>query len=235
MAWPAPLSLFDPVLLVIPAVAIVLAIVAFVQIRNSNGTQTGRGLAALGLVLALGFIGLVGGRSLSDAFKNREDEKAIDSLIIKLDELLVAHKYDEAYQMFDDKFTERFKQPDFVGIWKHIVEGSKDYKGMTGMHPNNRMEFEVNADTGQKRGIEMTIMEFGPNSTRIPFVFVQEPDGTWKITDIPDLFKQQQPPPGAPPRRWRISLDPGDSFLRETTPHSVSRLTLDELRSLLNV
>ena len=52
------LSLFDPVLLAIPVAAVVLAVIAFRQIFASNGTQTGKGLTALGLILADAFHGM---------------------------------------------------------------------------------------------------------------------------------------------------------------------------------
>jgi hypothetical protein len=80
------LSLFANELLVIPIVAVVLAIVAFFQIRDSNGTQTGKGLAAVGLVCALAFVGLVGGRLMFQIIGNRSDEQAIDQLIAQLDQ-----------------------------------------------------------------------------------------------------------------------------------------------------
>ena len=53
--------LFDldqPILLIIPLTALVTGFVAFRQIAKSNGTQTGRGIAALGMLLGAVFIGL---------------------------------------------------------------------------------------------------------------------------------------------------------------------------------
>src|SRR3954467_10146513 len=82
------LSLFANELLVIPGIAVVLAIVAFFQIRDSNGTQTGKGLAAVGLVLALAFVGLVGGRLMFQIIGNRSDEQAINDPIAQLDQTL---------------------------------------------------------------------------------------------------------------------------------------------------
>jgi len=194
------LSLFDPILLVIPAVAIVLAIAAFVQIKNSNGTQTGRGLAGLGLLIALGFMALVGGRALMLGVRDREDQQAISALISDLDQRLRAEKYDEAYLLFDGRLMSRVNKQKFTDTWKHLVEGSKDYKGLTGMRSNGRMVFENNPDTGQKNSVGMTVLEFGPNSTRAYFSLVKEPDGSWKISDIKfengaELFPPDQPAP----------------------------------------
>src|SRR5205085_7590050 len=53
------LAMLDPLLLVLPVLAIACSIWALTQIRNSGGTQSGRGLAVLGLVLSLGCFGVV--------------------------------------------------------------------------------------------------------------------------------------------------------------------------------
>src|SRR5213596_2432440 len=53
------LALLDELLLVIPLTGIIIAMVARRQIRQSNGTQTGRGLVALGVLLMLVFGGYV--------------------------------------------------------------------------------------------------------------------------------------------------------------------------------
>jgi hypothetical protein len=190
------LSLFANELLVIPILAIALAFVAFHQIKNSNGTQTGKGLAALGLVFALGFMVLVGGRLAFEIMGNRADEKAIDELISQCDQDLRAGKYHEAYQMFTGKFTSTVKEQNFTDTWKRIVDGTKDYPGLTNIRSNGRMEFDISPETGQPIAVCMSIMEFGPKApaARIPYYFQKNPDGSWKISNIPDLFKPQQPP-----------------------------------------
>jgi hypothetical protein len=189
------LSLFDRVLLAIPVVAIVLAIIAIVQIRDSNGTQTGKGLAALGILLALLFVGLVGGKAVAETYTNREDEIAIEKVIADLDQTLRAGKYSDAYdRLFAERFTSRFTEQTFMETWKHMVEGTKESQGMTDMKSNGRTEFDVNPDTEQKTAVSMAIMDFGPNSARLPIVFLKDPSGAWKVSDIPDLFKT--PPQG---------------------------------------
>lgn len=194
------LSLFDRVLLAIPVVAIVLAVIAIFQIKDSNGTQTGKGLAALGILLALVFVGLVGGKWATETFSNREDEQAISKVVSDLDQSLRAGKYADAYQrLCAERFTSRFSEQTFMDTWKHLVEGTKDYKGLTGMRSNGRMEFEINPDTEQKSAVSMTIVDFGVNSSRMAMVFVKDPSGKWQILDIPDLFKA--PPPAIPARQ----------------------------------
>src|ERR1700677_2549038 len=46
------LAVASPVLLVFPVVGVILSVAAIRQINHSNGTQTGKGLAILGLLLS---------------------------------------------------------------------------------------------------------------------------------------------------------------------------------------
>src|SRR5215204_2886908 len=80
------LSLLANELLVLPALALVFAVVAFVKINDSNGTQTGKGLAIGGVLLAMVFVALVGGRLVIQIFGNRSDERAINSVIANLNQ-----------------------------------------------------------------------------------------------------------------------------------------------------
>src|SRR5437868_14846013 len=58
------LALLDNTLLAVPVLALIFAVAALRQIIKSGGTQTGRGLAILGLLLAVGFSGVVLARSI---------------------------------------------------------------------------------------------------------------------------------------------------------------------------
>src|SRR5438552_694692 len=71
------LAFFGWLLLVVPVVGIIFALVAIRQINDSSGTQTGRGLAYIGLLLCL----LLGGSAIAMGAMQiagvRGDEKAI--------------------------------------------------------------------------------------------------------------------------------------------------------------
>src|SRR3954454_16156428 len=66
-------AVLNPVLLVVPLAAIVTAFAALSQIRASNGTQTGRPFAILGIVLALAIGGYVLARALVDRYQSKAD------------------------------------------------------------------------------------------------------------------------------------------------------------------
>ena len=64
--------LFDSkMLLVVPLAGIVCAILAWVQISQSNGTQTGRAVAAIGMLLSLGFGGFYTAKSVYSVIHNQ--------------------------------------------------------------------------------------------------------------------------------------------------------------------
>jgi len=197
------LSLMGYILLAVPAVTIVLSLMALHQIKDSNGTQTGKGLAILGLVLAIGFVVAVGGKYALEILRTRSDKQAINALIEQFDQEIRAKKYEQAYGLFSAKFTSRVKQQNFIDRWKPIVEGTSEVSGLTDIRPIDLIEFEVNQETGAKDGFAMPIMEFGPKipPARLNWDFSQMPDGSWKIANIRQLFPEEQQQPGAQRRR----------------------------------
>ena len=64
-------AVLNPVLLVVPLAAVLTALASLSQIRASNGTQTGRGFAILGIVLALGIGGFVFARAIANRFQTQ--------------------------------------------------------------------------------------------------------------------------------------------------------------------
>src|SRR5262245_38263315 len=71
------LALVTGMLLIIPIAGIICAIVGLWQIRNSNGTQSGRLLASSGMGLCIVFAGLVGARQIAIDIRDRADRDAV--------------------------------------------------------------------------------------------------------------------------------------------------------------
>jgi hypothetical protein len=114
------LAFFGWLLLVIPVVGIIFAIVAIRQINDSSGTQTGKGLALLGLALSI----LMGGGMVTiEAVALagvRGDENKIAATLSQAGEFIRDGKYREAYALHDDDFQNRVKFPQFESTWKSI-------------------------------------------------------------------------------------------------------------------
>src|SRR5688572_29594402 len=65
------LALLEEVLLVIPLTAVIVGIIAWRQINQSNGTQTGKGLVAIAMLFAVGFGGFVVARETTHGMRTR--------------------------------------------------------------------------------------------------------------------------------------------------------------------
>ena len=99
------LALMTEVLLIIPLVCVIASVIAWGQIRHSNGTQTGKGLVLAALALGLGLGGFVLGRWATEDYRTREDRKAIHQVIIDLGEKLKAGDTAGAYALFSPRFA----------------------------------------------------------------------------------------------------------------------------------
>src|SRR5438477_8310665 len=97
------LALMTEVLLVLPLAGLVTAIIGLRQINHSNGTQTGKGLVVIAMVLALGLGGFVLGRWATEGWRTREDRKAIHQLIADFSAKVKADDVSGAYQLFSPR------------------------------------------------------------------------------------------------------------------------------------
>src|SRR4051794_24296591 len=111
-------ALLGWILLVIPLVGIAFAIVAIRQVNDSGGTQTGKGLAVLGLLLAVAFGGGLVVRESMALAAVRGDENRIAQTISELGRHVHAGDYRSAYALFTDDFQDRVKPEQFEAVWK---------------------------------------------------------------------------------------------------------------------
>ena len=102
------LALLFPTAIVVGAAAVVCGILALVQIRSSNGTETGRVFAVLGILLGLALGGRAAAKLVIANVQHRRDEAAIGQVIKQLNDHIVAKHYAEAYQSL---FSDNFKGP----------------------------------------------------------------------------------------------------------------------------
>src|SRR5882762_629168 len=86
--------------LIIGAAGIASAIIALYQIRHSNGTQGGTGIAILGMLLSLAIAGSVAATNILDWMHQRDDENQIAAMLEQLGQDLAAARYDKALGHF---------------------------------------------------------------------------------------------------------------------------------------
>lgn len=193
------LALVENTLLIIPAVAVVCAAVAMWQIRAAGGTQTGRGIALAGLVLAVGLAGYVIYREATRVSSRLADEKTITELVNTFGQKVAAQKFNEAYMMLSPRFRERVKKPQFDLLWSYVGCWEPGKFTLSSITSNGRVEFEANPATGEEAARTMCILSFSgkPTDDRIEFYFHQGKDSPWTIENIPKFFPEAE---GAKPR-----------------------------------
>lgn len=142
-------AVFGPLLLIVPAIAIVVSLVALHQIKNSAGTQTGKGLAIFGIVLAILFGAVVGGQTLRDRSILKQEKGQIIALIEDLGKKISADDLDGAYNLFSDRFQQTTRKEDFAGFWT-MTKSSSLYGAVQSTASTGLLEVKIDSGTGAR-------------------------------------------------------------------------------------
>jgi hypothetical protein len=209
--------LLSDILLVIPLAGVVCAVIAWRQVRNSNGTQTGAGLAVAGLVLSLLLGGGVFGSRMVIAWTRHNDEALMASVAGQLGQELANQRYDEAFDRFGPRFRDRIGRMKFPGSeqdWANLTPADREQRarknfgeafeglrqtwdvgGIRGLEWNRQVIYpEDAAEAGLQVAWVGILPEFErPIKTkpRWQLKFVKE-DGKWVIEDFPDIFPAER-------------------------------------------
>jgi len=198
------LAKLNNALLVIPIVGILCGVIAIMQIGRSNGTQTGRGLAIVGLLLSLGFGGFVIVQQITDYYRTQQDQKEIAALIAELGERIKAKDYAKAYDLFDSNFQDAVSAEKFKSrlSFFETAQAMELYGGMKNMEWNGRLVFDTDTRTGSMIAGGVALMNFdkkGEPSRQA--AYFRKIGSKWKVDALPDLFPAEKPAgaPGGPP------------------------------------
>ena len=188
------LAALNPVLLLIPVAAVIVALVSLAQIRASNGTQTGRGFAWLGILLALGIGGFVLARAAVAHAQTRADREEIVRQIEQLGRHVAAGEYEQAYGMFSDRFRARVNRSTFDAVWDQSQKVAALGR-ITGMQWNQTsIYFENDPATGGRAATVYAWVMFEKSAdgkARHPLV-LRKSGGKWAIDDAPQLFPAER-------------------------------------------
>ena len=176
-------------LLVLPVVAVACGIVALRQISRSNGTQSGRLLTTLGMILGLGMLAYVTIPAARMHYATKAEEGRIIAAVAEFGKVLVARDYDRAASMVNPDFfaKKQLTKQDFAGTWEHLT--SNPYYGeLTSLVSNGLVRID---DTlaGQSASTLM-VMRFSKADApmRRSVVLGKDDSGNWRIDDIPEVF-----------------------------------------------
>lgn len=192
------LVIFDALFLLVPAVAVILGVIALYQIARSNGTQTGRGLSWLAIGLAVLFTALLGSKQIMQVITTQEDKRAIAQLVRDFGADISARNYDAAYAKMSPRFGERIDKKTFIEKFNGMQD-SPAYGPIQAMEWNELVNFDIDARTNDAIAGSVAIVTVKNKSEsgevkdvkdRREMRFRKRGD-TWQIDDIPEIF----PPP----------------------------------------
>jgi hypothetical protein len=181
--------------LVVGAAGIVSGIIALVQIRHSNGTQGGKGLAILGILLSLALAGSVGAVNIIDWQKEQRDQAEIDQVLDQLGQAVASEQYDKAYQLFSPEFQGVLR----AEIFRSQLQQYQQYLGrIDGMISNGRFQFFAAAD-GTPVAQTQTLFKFKKPTSASQPALSMEPrrvptslhkiNGQWRINAMECFHK----------------------------------------------
>ena len=185
--------------MLIPVAAVLVSTIAFVQISRSNGTQTGRGIAIAGVVIALALGGAAIARKARTAAAEREARVELTDLIRQLSDANASRDAKPAWSLFHSSFHEQIAFDAFSRKFIDYADsffqgkpiGSYDLSPLAIFQTNNTgvpvaatALLGVNVAGQPPAGI--------PSRIERPVQFTREGD-VWKIRDVPDFFIPPKP------------------------------------------
>ena len=181
--------------LIVGAAGVVCGIIAIVQIRHSNGTQGGIGLAILGILLSLAIAGSVTAASVIDWQHRQQDQADINKVLNQLGQAIASEQYEQAYRLFSPEFQSVFK----FQIFRDQLQGYQQYFGkFESMTSNDVFQFLPTAEgvpTAQtqtmisfKQPTTQTTQPVSREQRRVPTLLYKRND-QWQIAGM-ELFRK---------------------------------------------
>ena len=183
------LTLLEEVLLVIPLTAVIVGVIAWRQINQSNGTQTGKGLVAIAMLFALGFGGFVVAKETTRGLRTRDDRAAIRRTITEFGEKIKTNDMTGAYNMFSERARGAIT-PELFNQRLGMVRESELFGKLKDTEWNGLAEFHTDDATGQR--LALTKLKMNLDKTVIDVETMLRKDGDkWVFETMPTFF----PPP----------------------------------------
>jgi hypothetical protein len=188
------LALVWSLLLIIPLAGVVCGIVALYQIADSNGTQTGRGIAWSGIALSVLFAAVVGGRVILDNLETRSDRAAVVAAVNDFGQKLIATDFKGAYDTLSPRMQQRVPMSDFEGQMK-LRYGHPAHGKITSFASTRLVNIETDAETGRRFAQTQAVIHIEHGEPQRPTLLLAFEDGRWLVESW-DWFPQR--PQAAP-------------------------------------
>ncbi len=181
------LAALGAILLIIPLIGVFLAVLALIQIRNSNGTQTGRGLALAGLVLSGSISTFLLASTAVDAVHRRADYAQIGGLFQQFGNFVTTDQFDKAYEIFDTAFHNRVARNAFKVHLTNLQHNPNAFP-MGQIDWNGLADFKTDA-AGDETAVAFIRVHYqGTYNEEHMEARLKKEASTWRIDNIADLF-----------------------------------------------
>ena len=197
LAYAAPDSV---PMLIVPAVAVVICVIAAVQIVRSNRTQTGLPLAIVGLLLAVAFAATNVAAHVRTSARDRAYHAELNVVAGKLLNASTSQGVGGAYDLFDARFKESVKAESFARLLQPRLQHLFAGKPVTSIGVGDLVVYETD-DSGMTSAMTLLVLRGDdklPNGE--PFTanetveFRRDKDSNWKIHAIPGWFGEPKKP-----------------------------------------
>ena len=191
------LAMVTSLLLVIPLAGVVCGVVALYQIKDSNGTQTGRGIAWTGIALSVLFAALVGGRVILENVRTRADRDAVVAAVGEFGQKLAAADFAGAHAMLSPRMRDRVPLAEFERQMKSRYAHARHGK-ITEFNSTGRVLIESDAETGARFAQTQVVIKLEHGAPDPVVLVLAHENGRWVVEAWPWFPVQQQvaPAPG---------------------------------------
>ena len=188
------LALVWSLLLVIALAGVVCGVVALYQIADSNGTQSGRGIAWSGVALSVLFAAVVGGRVIYENLQSRSDRGAVVAAVENFGRKLIASDFKGAYDEVGPRMHQRVPFSEFEGQmqsrYAHPAHGK-----ITSFRSTGLVDIETDPETGKRYAQTQVVIDVEHGEPARPMLMLIFEDGRW-VVESWDWFPQR--PQAAP-------------------------------------
>lgn len=195
VAAASALALVTPFFLLLAVLGVLLAVVAIVQIRKSNGTQTGLPLALVALLLSGVFSGVSGYKYFSAIAQEQADVRQIDDLVGQFGKLIAEGKSAEAYKLTDARFQEQVPLPQFQNLFDDQLAHAPGLGALQGIRTNKLFVIESDPESGLRMAVGNGYLDTkgrsGEQAIKTEMRFRNSAD-QWRVFSMPTLFPPKQ-------------------------------------------
>jgi hypothetical protein len=187
------LSLIWGWMVVIPVGGVACGLTAVIQIRRSNGTQTGSTVAWIGVALSGLFVVIAGGQKVIEDRQLALEGQRISALCQEWGQDITAGQYEKAYKLYSDRFTDKVSLDEFKANLQYVQSNT-----ITGpiakAEWNGLAQFDSDSTTGITKASGMVVITYQKGMSDRWATFFRLSNGHWQFDSMPDVFTEQKAP-----------------------------------------